>query len=678
MIEPKPRAKSCKPLAVIREAGKRAASGSWLVAILMAWSGSFAQEVHVPLNDGWQFQQIGKEQWYSAEVPGVVQTDLMRHGLIPDIYKGSNIDSVQWIENEDWVYKRTIVATDSLLNHGHLDLVFKGLDTFAEVYLNDSLIGKADNMFRTWEWPIKSLLRLGPNELKVIFRSPIREGAKLRDAYGIQLPHDNDPTGVSPYIRKAAYQFGWDFCPRLVTSGIWQRVELRGWSKARVREVQMISDLFGKHPPGFSLMLQRDTTLHAPFFFDVWVDGERVAHGVKQKAIERKVLRAEHDEWWPNGSGPRHTYQVRIVMRYHDEVLSEVSLLHSKRRIGWIRDEDNTGRQFACMVNGKPVFIRGCNLIPPSMLLPSAGDGAWVKLVSDMQRARMNMVRVWAGGVYPPEAFYHACDTAGILVWLDVMVANMLPAEGAFLKNIEREAYEQVDRAEKHPSVALICGNNELNVAWANWGWQERYHLHGSDSSRVINTNLGLWNRTLLGATHPFWNYTPTSPLSNWGNAEGLKHGDLHYWGVWHGDSTFSSFKNNVGRFVSEYGFQSYPDSALLAKYIDPKDLYLGSTAMKRLQRSYKTDRPIWEAMEHELGEKPTTLGGFIEGSQRAQALAYEMAIEAHLSAQPHCMGTLLWQLNDCWPGPSWSIIDFAGNPKPAYHAVKRLYTRTP
>lgn len=172
--------------------------------------------------------------------------------------------------------------------------------------------------------------------------------------------------------------------------------------------------------------------------------------------------------------------------------------------------------------------------------------------------------------------------------------------------------------------------------------------------------------------------YSSTSPLSNWGNAEGLKSGDLHYWGVWHGDSTFSSFKNNVGRFVSEYGFQSYPDSAVLSQYIDAKELYLGSPAMERLQRSYKTDRPIWEAMERELGEKPTTIGGFIEGSQRAQALAYQLAIEAHMSAQPRCMGTLLWQLNDCWPGPSWSIIDYAGNPKPAYEVVKRLYTTTP
>jgi len=210
-------------------------------------------------------------------------------------------------------------------------------------------------------------------------------------------------------------------------------------------------------------------------------------------------------------------------------------------------------------------------------------------------------------------------------------------------------------------------------VAWRNWGWQERYALRGKDSLRVERDNWSFFHERLVKGYGP--GYTPTSPLSNWGNAEGLTKGDLHYWGVWHGDSTFSSFKNNVGRFVSEWGFQSYPDSALLAQYMDPKDLYLGSPAVNRLQRSYKTDKPIWDAIERELGEEmPTTLGGFIEASHRVQAKAYRLATEAHIAAQPHCMGTLLWQFNDCWPGPSWSIIDYEGNPKPAYFEVQKLF----
>ncbi|MBK6832292.1 MAG: hypothetical protein IPG92_16860 [Flavobacteriales bacterium] len=275
-----------------------------------------AQEVHVPLNDGWQFQQVGKDQWYSADVPGVVQTDLLRHGLIPDFMLGSNIDSVQWIENEDWTYKRTIIVTDTQLKHGHLDLVFKGLDTFAEVYLNDSLLGRADNMFRTWEWPIKSLLRLGANELKVIFRSPIKEGAKLRDAYGIQLPHDNDPSGVSPYIRKAAYQFGWDFCPRLVTSGIWQGVALRGWSKARLHSasVTWMGDMLMPTPVA---IMGTDNLKSSRTKLTIRLDDVPIATAPVKRAHElaTRLTTDRVAQWMPVGMGEQEVHQLTIRLR---------------------------------------------------------------------------------------------------------------------------------------------------------------------------------------------------------------------------------------------------------------------------------------------------------------------------------------------------------------------------
>ncbi|MBK9148953.1 MAG: hypothetical protein IPM12_14180 [Flavobacteriales bacterium] len=642
---------------------------------------ALGQEVHIPLNEGWSFMQAGKEDWRSAEVPGVVQTDLLRHGLIPDFMKGSNIDSVQWIENEDWIYRRTLFVADTLLHHEHLDLVFKGLDTFAEVYLNDSLIGKADNMFRTWEWSMKPLLKKGENELKVIFRSPIKEGAKLREAYGIQLPHDSDPSGVSPYIRKAAYQFGWDFCPRLVTSGIWKEVELRGWSGARIFDVLTThsGDLVS-----FMVFPQYGTKgIEKKLKYEVEVNGQRVAAARNRPGHLWKLCAKRSDvipdRWFPAGHGSHAVQKVIYRMLKGKELLSETSMPLAWTDHQFSARSDSIGGEFTAYSHARLLFAKGCNLVPPDLVPSRITDSAWVAQVSHMQRAGMNMVRVWAGGVYPPDAFLSACDTAGILVWQDYMVANLLPAEGRFLANLKEEAREQARRIAKHPSTIIFCGNNELRIAWHNWGWQERYGLHGMDSVRVIDSNERLWTREFRHSLWSNWSdrYTATSPMSNWGNEVGLKYGDLHYWGVWHGDSAFSSFKNNVGRFVSEWGFQSYPDSALLAKYIHPDSLYLGSPAVARLQRSYKTDRPIWEAIERELGEeRPTTLGGFIEASQRAQAKAYQMATDAHLDARPHCMGTLLWQLNDCWPGPSWSIIDYEGNPKPAYEAVKKAFAR--
>lgn len=654
---------------------------AWLAAVVTCWAAQAgAQERHYSLNDGWSFRQAGVGAWRAAEVPGVVQTDLLRHGLIPDFMLNSNIDSVQWIENEDWEYRRTLFVLDTLLRHEHLDLVFKGLDTFAEVYLNDSLIGNADNMFRTWEWDIRSAVHQGANELRVVFRSPIKEGAKLREAYGIQLPHDSDPSGVSPYVRKAAYQFGWDFCPRLVTSGIWKEVELRGWSDARILDV---ATTWQGERVTFQAFLVGPAASDERLRYEVYLDGSLVAKARNRMKDSWRLSATSRElglaQWLPKGQGEHRVHRLDVRLLKGKELLSECSLPFAPVAHHILQRSDGIGYSFTPSTDAGTLFAKGCNLIPPDLLPSRITDSAWVAQVGHMQRAGMNMVRVWAGGVYPPESFYDACDTAGILVWQDFMVASMLPAEGAFLENIKAEAWEHARRIAKHPSVVLFCGNNELRVAWHNWGWQDRYALHGADSTRVIDANERLWTSALRHSMWSSWafKYTATSPISNWGNEVGLKYGDLHYWGVWHGDSTFSSFKNNVGRFVSEWGFQSYPDSVLLANYIDPDSLYLGAAAVKRLQRSYKTDRPIWEAIERELGEeRPATLGAFIEASQRAQAKAYRMAIDAHMEGRPHCMGTLLWQLNDCWPGPSWSIIDYEGNPKPAYEAVKESFAK--
>lgn len=640
------------------------------------------QERHYPLNDGWSFRQAGREQWRSAKVPGVVQTDLLRHGLIPDFMLGSNIDSVQWIEHEDWEYRRTLFVHDTLLRHEHLDLVFKGLDTFAEVYLNDSLIGTADNMFRTWEWDIRDAIRKGGNELKVIFRSPNKEGAKLREAYGIQLPHDSDPSGVSPYIRKAAYQFGWDFCPRLVTSGIWKEVELRGWSALRLKGITTILKAT-ESESSIAVIPDIFPLPFGDFTVEAKIDGKRVSK-LEWKQHEPvpwfKVPASSRMQWFPRGEGRRGRHSVAMTIKEGKRVVA-----HHERPISWRTIEldttaDEAGKRFALKVNGKSVFVRGANVIPPRLIPSEITDADWLLIVKQAVDLNMNMLRVWAGGIYPPESFFTACDTAGIMVWQDLMFAQMAPLDDEAILKAQMEAVHAMEGFHGHPSLVIWCGNNELEVAWRHWGWQARYGLHGADSARVWNGHKKFFHGPLLSRVANNLGqaaFVPTTPFSNWGNAKGLTEGDLHYWGVWHDDSTFSSFKNNVGRFVSEWGFQSYPDSALLAKYIAPDSLYLGSPAVTRLQRSYKTDRPIWEAIKRELGEEgPTSLGGFFAASQRTQATAYGMAIEAHMAARPQCMGTLLWQLNDCWPGPSWSIVDYGGHPKPAYYVVKEAFTK--
>ena len=658
--------------------GHAALHGALIAAGALPAESGFTQCTAVPVNDGWAFRRSTTRTWHPAKVPGEVHTDLLRNSLIPDPYSNFNADSVQWIEDKDWEFTCTINADEAFLKNEHVDLVFKGLDTFAEVWLNDSLLGKADNMFRTWEWPIKETLRPGPNALKVVFRSPIAEGRKLRDAYGIQLPHDNDPSGVSPYVRKAAYQFGWDFAPRLVGCGIWQPVELRCWNGARITGLRVEQHFTAD---GIRLDVAVNTTGNANATVHCSLDGAPIgkqAKGAGPTASNATVHFSVplKSLWWPDGSGEQNLHNLHVELRDpRGELLDSTARHIGFRSIELQQREDSIGHSFTFVINGKPLFMKGCNIVPPDMFPSRAGDSAWVALVSDAQRAHMNMVRIWAGGIYPPNAFFDACDTAGILVWQDLMFANLVPAEGAFRNNITEEVKEQVARLSTHPCVAVVCGNNELDVAWKNWGWQEKYKLHGADSERVIQANRDLWTQVFPAiASNAGLPYTWTSPLSNWGHAAGLRNGDLHYWGVWHGDGSFDAFADNVGRFVSEYGFQSWPDSALLAKYIDAGLLHLGSDALRWRQRSYKTDTPIWEAIQHESDEQPKTLNDFIEASQQVQALAYEMAIKAHLKKQTWCMGTLFWQLNDCWPGPSWSLIDYGGNWKPGMYAVQRLY----
>lgn len=648
----------------------------WVLVLLLVNCACRAagQEIVLPLDQGWWARQEGSATWFPAQVPGVVHTDLLRNGLIPDPYVDMNADSVQWIERTGWVYELDIVLDGTMLGHEHADLVFKGLDTFADVYLNDSLLGRTDNMFRTWEWDVKSRLRAGNNRLRVAFRSPVAEGMRLRQAQELDLPHDNDPSGASPFVRKAAYHFGWDFAPRLVTSGIWRPVELRFWDDARIESVSVRSV---SGPSAFHFNVQLAGNARPDHRIRVFLDDVQVAEEpCRARTVELACPVASPKLWWPHGHGEQALYRYRVELVAKGQVIGTASGRAGLRTVELVQDPDSVGRNFHFKVNGRPLFAQGCNIVPPDMFLPRAGDEGWVRLVADMREAEMNMVRVWAGGVYPPEAFFDACDTAGIMVWQDVMLANLPSFQAENLCTLEAEVREQALRIGNHPSLALWCGNNELAVAWRYWGWQERYGLSAGDQLRIESGYEALFEGGIPEwiRSGPEVPYVHTSPLSNWGSEAGLRSGNLHYWGVWHADSTFASFANNVGRFVSEYGFQSYPDSSTLARYLSPEHCRLGDPVLVARQRSYRTDRPIHRAIANEGLPVPNGLEAWCATTQHVQAIAYERAIAAHVGAAPWCMGTLLWQLNDVWPGPSWSIIDHDGVRKQAYERVKQAY----
>lgn len=641
------------------------------IGALVTGSLAAAQEMHLPLGDGWTVRQEGAPDFHAARVPGTVQADLLRDGSIPDPWMSDNSDSARWVASCTWVYERTIDAGPELLDGPHVDLVFRGIDTFGEVRLNGAMLGRTDNMFRTWRFPIRDHLRPGPNRLQVVILPVEVEGRARREESGLPLPHDSDPSGVSPFVRKSACDFGWDFSPPMRTCGIWQPVEIHAWHQVRIGGVRIEQALAGDAAVvGVEVDLEGRPT--APLHLVLDIDGDRTMApvGPGDTAVRASLSIADARRWWPAGSGEQVLYPLRVELMAGGTVLSSWEERIGLRTIAL----DRHAGAFAFLVNDVPVFMRGANLVPPDRSRPGWSDADWIDLVRHARRAHMNMLRVWAGGIYPPDAFFEACDTAGILVWQDLMFAQMVPDDRAFLANVRAETIDQVARISHHSSLALWCGNNELEVAWNNWGWQQRYAIAPEDSARIWNGYSRLFEREMPGwiASLSAVPYVASSPSSNWGNAAGLTTGDLHYWGVWHGDSAFSSFRGNVGRFVSEYGFQSHPDSTLLARYVDPSQLTLGSEALARRQRSYKTDRPIMEAIAREFGAVPRTLGEFIGYGQLVQAEALRAAIWAHRTRRPHCMGTLFWQMNDRWPLASWSAIDVEGDWKPAMLEVRR------
>lgn len=660
----------------------KALVGGILLFTLLSCSSDERHAIRINLDAQWTLDGDGLDAPITASVPGNVHIDLLRAGRIPDPEYDTNEVRVQWVEEGDWTYTSQFLLNDSVTSARNIDMVFKGLDTYARVSLNDSLILKADNMHRSWIVPVNHLLRPGTNKLEVHFASTIDEGEGLLRKYGRSLPADNDvgPVRVSPFLRKAPYHFGWDFAQRLVTSGIWKEIEVRAWNNVIIDNVHVEYDIEGSVRARALVRLQCAGEQEVQV--RLWNDQRIIAHSLVRLHEGKQVVPLdftvdEPELWWPHGAGHPHLYRYHVEVLRNGTAVDQRSLKVGYRDLELDRSVDGIGQAFQFMVNDSAIFMRGANLVPPGVM---KGDGSvpdWLKLVEHAVECNMNMLRIWGGGVYPPEEFYHACDSLGILIWQDLMFANaMVPGDREFRARVESEVKEVAARYRSHPSMALWCGNNEIAVAWKNWGWQDRYVISAVDSSRM-------WQdyRTLFHDLIPSWirtadrktPYVSTSPLSNWGSQEGLDSGDLHYWGVYHGNDGISDFADNVGRFVSEYGMQSYPSSDRLKLLTDSIRFFSESDFWRSRQKSYKLDKPIVDAIRERYWQ-PRGPEEFIRLSQLHQSDCYETAIRAHRFSEGRCAGTLYWQLNDVWSGASWAGIESDGTWKPAQYAVKRSY----
>ena len=656
-----------------------------LFLVILFFGCQTQNNIEIDLTQNWSFEY--ENQQYPAQVPGCIHTDLMKAGIIPDPFFRCNEDSVQWVSDSIWVY-RTVFNGNKINKYKHAEIVFPCLDTYAEVYLNGEPLPHTegshfcDNMFRPWRFPLPKSLKKKNNELVIKFLP----SEKIDEEKAKQLPYTLPDNRA--FTRKAPYQSGWDWGPKLVTCGICQPVKIVAWNDFYVENIELIQ----RELTGDKGVIEVVATVVCGERDEVCgmrceVRGERcVVRGGWDTVLHSGInkisyfIEIENPElWWPNGLGEQTMYEFEISLTPADKGEKYFALARwGFRTIELVQEKDDVGESFYFKINGFPVFMKGANWIPThsfvSEMMNEKGKKRYKHLLESCKDANMNMIRVWGGGIYENDYFYELCDELGLLVWQDFMFACALyPADAAFLKSVKKEAEYQVKRLSQHPCLALWCGNNEVKNGWEDWGWQRNYT---QEQRAEIGKNLHtLFNELLPEVVENYDNrpYHSSSPLWGWGHPECLTHGDSHYWGVWWGEEPFEVWLPKTGRFMSEYGFQSYPQISTIESFTFPEDRYLESAVMQNHQKHPRGVPIINKAMK-EYAYIPDNLEDYVRISQEIQAYGIGKAIEAHRLKRPYCMGTLYWQLNDCWQCASWSSIDFYGNWKLLHHTVKEKF----
>lgn len=648
------------------------------------------------LHEGWKFRQARLTNWYPATVPGVVHTDLLQNKIIEDPFFRLNERGLQWIDKEDWVYETCFTLAADMMRKENMELVFEGLDTYADVYLNDECILKADNMFRCWSIPVRQYIREENNILKVYFHSPVKIDVPKWDALPYQYPASNDQSEngglfnkkISIFARKAGYHYGWDWGPRLVTSGIWRPVYIRAWSDLRINDVFIEQKEVGAGRAVIAghVELDADKDMNGVL---VTITDEVTGRvlGEWQADLKRGTNRVTVDFvlhkpklWWSNGLGEPFLYRFRTDIIAGGELLDSKTERVGIRSLKVVHQPDKDGHTFYIELNGRPVFAKGANYIPSDNFLPRVTPENYKRTILDAAGVNMNMLRVWGGGIYENDVFYDLCDEHGIMIWQDFMFAcSMYPAEGALLDNIHQEAVDNVKRLRNHACIALWCGNNECQDAWLGWGWKceiERQNKEYAD--KIWAQYRQQYHVTLPGVVReyaPGTFYWPSSPFAFEGEMSGTTDGDRHYWSVWHGKAPISDYDSEKSRFFSEYGFQSFPEFESVKRYAPyPEDWDIRSEVMMSHQRGGDHANGLIETYLLNEYKKPRDFRAFLYMNHVLQGDAIKTAIESHRRQMPYNMGTLFWQHNDCWPVASWASRDYYGRWKAQHYYVRKAY----
>ena len=641
------------------------------------------------LNRGWMFAQSGTDKWLPATVPGTVHQDLLNHELLPDPFFGTNEKKIQWVENEDWEYKTTFTVTGEQLSRGAAMMTFEGLDTYADVYLNGALLLKSDNMFVGYSVSVKEVLRQGENKLHVFFRSPVKETLPQWASNGFDYPADNDHSDkkLSVFTRKAPYSYGWDWGIRMVTSGIWRPVTLRFYDVAAIgdyhvkqlsltdrqaeisNELEINSISSGKEEAEIivscSLKDGQPLIVRRPVVLNPGINHVKIPVEIKDPV-----------RWMPNGWGEPVLYDFTAQVVCRGKTVASEHHRIGLRTVRLVNEKDEHGESYYFEVNGIPMFAKGANFIPNDILLPSMTDERYATLFRDIREANMNVIRVWGGGTYEDNRFYDLADENGILIWQDFMFGcTIYPADPVFLKRVSEEVDYNIKRLRNHACLAMWCGNNEILEGLKYWGWQSRYT---PEVYEEFYRNYDKLFRELLPSKVKEWDegrsYIHTSPyFSNWGRPDSWNIGDSHNWGIWYGKKTFESSDTEIGRFQSEFGFESFPEMKTIATFASPEDYEIESEVMTAHQKSSLGNDLIRTYMERDF-IVPEKFEDFVYVGLVLQGQGMRYCFEAHRRNRPYCMGTLYWQLNDSWPVVSWSGIDYYGNWKALHYQAKRAF----
>ncbi len=625
--------------------------------------------IHQDLNTGWQFKKVEDTIWYAAEVPGNVHSDLLGHQLIEDPFVGANENDIQWVSETDWEYKTSFNVSADILEKSNIELDFEGLDTYAEVYLNDSLILKTNNAFRSWQVDVKAALQL-ENTMKIKFESTNLHEEKEKEKLSYELPEGN-----RVFTRKAQFQYGWDWGPVINTSGIWRPVKIRAWDSFRFNDVDLNLETLNDSIASFTLHMDVDLDTQEELEYEIYVNDTLNTSYTSSNQLESKLEIMKPKLWWPHNIGDPYLYDVKVIAKSGRTILDTFQFKKGIRKVKLITEKDSLGSSFYFQVNGIPVYAKGANYIPQNSMQNKVSDQHYENLLNDVVDANMNMLRVWGGGIYEDDVFYELCDEKGIMIWQDFMFAcAMYPGDEAFLKNVELEAVENVKRLNHHSSIVLWCGNNESSEGWHRWGWQA--NRSEEEKEEIWKNYLKVFD-SILPKTVKQWSgnvpYWESSPSYGRGNPKYEFEGDAHDWWVWHDGYPFEHFEAHVPRFMSEFGFQSMPSYEAI-KYINVNDsIDITSEGFKNHQKHVRGSELIHEYMARDY-PVPTDAEDYIYMSQLTQARGITMGIEAHRRAKPYNMGSLYWQLNDCWPVVSWSSIDFLGNWKALHYKAKASF----